>query len=128
MIKKIKQKLGKLQAAVREVQKTHLRSSEWGSVRDVHLEEFGECAACGSKKNLQVHHIKPFHLHPELELDPTNLITLCMDEWDCHLNLGHGGSFRAYNPNIVTDATEFKSAPTVRTKIISEAKRMRKSS
>lgn len=126
MIKKVKQTLTKIHAVVREVQKTHLRSPEWRTVRDAHLAEFGECAACGSKKSLQVHHIKPFHLHPELELESSNLITLCMEEWNCHLSLGHGGSFRSYNPNITSDASEFKRTPPVRKMIISDAKRMRR--
>lgn len=128
MIKKIKQTVTKIQAAARELKKSHLRSPEWDSVRDAHLEKFEECAACGSKKSLQVHHIKPFHLYPELELDPANLVTLCMDEWDCHLDLGHGGSFKAYNPEVLRDAKEFRSTPPAREMIVSEAKRMRKNS
>ena len=53
---------------------------------------------------MNVHHKKPFHLFPELELESTNLITLCMDgDKDCHIKLGHGGSFKAYNPNVEED-------------------------
>jgi 5-methylcytosine-specific restriction endonuclease McrA len=47
---------------------------------------------------VQVHHKKPFHLHPELELDPANLVTLCMTSSnECHLRIGHSGDFKAYN-------------------------------
>ena len=62
------------------------------------------CRGCGTKKHLQVHHKKPFHLHPELELDPKNLITLCMDVWRCHIELGHSGDWKAYNPHVEDDA------------------------
>jgi len=100
----------KLRSQVREVGKTHLRSSYWANVREKFLEDNPLCAACASHKSLQVHHIKPFHLHPELELDPTNLITLCMDVTECHLIVGHGDSFRCYNPNVREDAQRFKEA------------------
>lgn len=79
------------------------RSNEWPKLEKSHLEANPFCACCSSKNNLQVHHKKPFHLHPELELDPTNLITLCMDN-DCHLLVGHGDSFKAYNPDVESDA------------------------
>lgn len=84
------------------------RSHEWPKVEKLHLSKFPACAACGSIKKPQVHHMKPFHLHPELELDPTNLITLCMDN-DCHLLVGHGDNFRAYNPNVQEDAAYVNS-------------------
>lgn len=80
------------------------RSPKWPSVEKKHLKRQPTCAACGGNMNLNVHHKKPFHLFPELELEPTNLITLCMDgDKDCHIKLGHGGSFKAYNPNVEED-------------------------
>lgn len=79
------------------------RSSEWPKVEKEHLKNFPTCASCGTDKHIQVHHKKPFHLHPELELDPNNLISLCMEN-DCHLYVGHGDDFKAYNPNVVEDA------------------------
>jgi hypothetical protein len=98
----------KIQSQIREVGKIHLRSSKWGSVRDNFLEGNLFCAACGSHKHLQVHHVQPFHLNPALELDVTNLLVLCMDELDCHLLLGHGDSFRCYNPNVREDVAKFR--------------------
>jgi 5-methylcytosine-specific restriction endonuclease McrA len=75
---------------------------------------------------LQVHHIVPFSTAPDLELEPSNLITLCMGEFDCHLRLGHGGSFRHYNPLVVEDATEFREAEVHRrTALIKEARARR---
>lgn len=79
------------------------RSSHWPTVKNKFVKSNPKCAACGSTTNLDIHHIKPFHLHPDLELDTTNLITLCMDN-HCHLLIGHGNSFKAYNPNIIEDA------------------------
>jgi hypothetical protein len=50
---------------------------------------------------LNVHHVLPFHLKPELELDPSNLITLCSSlDKNCHLDIGHGDNFRAYNASV----------------------------
>jgi hypothetical protein len=81
------------------------RSDKWPEVRKAHLLLFPTCAVCGTKKLLQVHHKKPFHLEPELELDPNNLITLCEDTGhNCHLVFGHLDSFESYNPDVVADA------------------------
>lgn len=80
------------------------RASGWAKVEKEFLSKNPVCAICGTNKKLNVHHKKPFHLHPELELDETNLITLCMGGKECHLLIGHGNLFRAYNPNIETDA------------------------
>lgn len=79
------------------------RSSKWPALEKSFKKAHPLCACCGSNVRVQVHHKKPFHLHPELELDPKNLISLCMGERDCHLVIGHGNSFKAYNPNIDHD-------------------------
>ena len=87
------------------------RSPHWPAVQHAHLKVEPACAVCGGGLNLNVHHKKPFHLFPELELDPTNLITLCMDgDKDCHIKLGHGGNFKAYNPNVVEDVATVKAS------------------
>ena len=83
------------------------RSNKWPAVRKAYLVDHGTCAACGSVNKLEVHHIKPFHLHPELELDPTNFISLCESGdhgINCHLQVGHLGNFKNENPNVVRDA------------------------
>lgn len=80
------------------------RSGHWPAVRKAHLKLFPVCQVCSGKKNLQVHHKRPFHLHPELELDPKNLITLCEHGTDCHIVFGHAGDFKGYNPNVEADA------------------------
>ncbi len=79
------------------------RSSQWPTARRKHLEIQPMCQCCGGTKNLNVHHIEPFHINPERELDPTNLITLCEDGvggTNCHLLVGHGGNWKHVNPNV----------------------------
>lgn len=88
-------------AAVREhVVKRFSRSPQWSTLRKNFLRENPKCKACGSTVSLQVHHVRPFHIDPALELDHTNLITLCMSKNECHLRLGHGDNFKAFNPLI----------------------------
>ena len=86
-----------------------VRSSQWETVRKNHLKSSPACAACGCDQHLQVHHIVPFHLDRSLELDPNNLITLCegKGEHQCHLNIGHLGNFKNYNPRVVEDSVKF---------------------
>lgn len=86
------------------------RSPLWPKVERAYRKLHPVCECCGSKLRLNVHHKKPFHLYPELELEPTNLITLCMDPLkECHLKIGHGDDFKDYNPNVVEDVTELHS-------------------
>lgn len=80
------------------------RSPEWAKVRKVHIEHSPICAVCGSVKKVEVHHKKPFHLYPELELDPSNLISLCegkeFSSIICHLTFGHLGNYKDENPMV----------------------------
>ena len=82
------------------------RSKEWPKVRRDFLKKHPICSVCNGKKKLEVHHKQPFHLHPDLELDQTNLITLCENEKfvNCHLFVGHLGNFKSWNINVVEDA------------------------
>jgi len=98
-------------ALVREhVSKAFNRSPRWPEARKKFLETHPICAACLDATRLQVHHVKPFHLRPELELDPQNFMTLCMGPNECHLKLGHGDSFQSYNPNVRENARDFRVA------------------
>lgn len=94
------------------------RSREWARVAKEHLLREPRCVACGYRgKKLQVHHIKPFHLHPQLELDPQNLITLCEARGrEHHLLLGHLDAWESYNDHIRADVKHFyrKSAAQIR--------------
>jgi len=92
------------------------RSPKWDSVRKRHLKNNPDCAACGSTKNVQVHHIRPFHLFPQLELEPSNFITLCETDMDGknnvnenhHLHLGHNGNFHNNNDKVLNDVDNFR--------------------
>jgi hypothetical protein len=91
-----------LQHALRDGGTIVRRSGKWPEVEREFLTKNPTCAACGGKVNLNAHHIKPFHLDPAAELDPTNLITLCMErDLHCHLLIGHGNDFQAFNPDVV---------------------------
>lgn len=82
------------------------RSPRWPACRRFHLASEGWCRQCGGSLNLEVHHIVPYHLHPELELVDSNLITLCERiGHQCHLRRGHLGNWKSYNPNIRAEAT-----------------------
>ena len=86
-----------------------LRSPQWASVRKSHLLNDPVCRACNGTDKLQVHHIRPFHLYPELELDPSNLMTLCeSSDKECHLILGHNGNFKDYNAEVLSDVKQYR--------------------
>ena len=88
----------------------HARSPLWASVAKAHRLIEPGCVVCGYKgRKVQVHHIKPFHLHPLLELDPHNLITLCEARGrEHHLLLGHLGDWESYNEHIREDVKRFR--------------------
>lgn len=87
----------------------HPRSPRWPRTRLIHLAAEPFCKFCGHTNDLEVHHISPFHLHPELELDQTNLITLCEAvPQECHLHIGHLGNWKNFNPNVREQAIQTK--------------------
>lgn len=77
------------------------RSPGWGRLRGEYLRDHPRCECCGADDDLDVHHVRPVHLWPELELDRGNLLTMC---GRCHLLLGHLGSWRSYNRRVREDA------------------------
>ena len=102
------------------------RSSGWRKVEKEHLLAEPRCRACGGIKLLQVHHKQPFHEFKNLELDPNNLITLCMGEFECHLKIGHGDDWQMYNPNVIDDCRTALTRPEWRSTVEARAKRNRK--
>lgn len=82
------------------------RSGKWSEVRKDFLKLHPACEACGVKDDLNVHHIKPFHQFPELELDPSNLITLCRKH---HFEVGHLGNWRTANATVRADAAKIRT-------------------
>lgn len=87
------------------------RSPDWPRVAKEHLLREPACVACGYQgQGIQVHHIKPFHLSPDLELDPQNLITLCEAKGrEHHFLLGHLADWESYNPNVRHDVRRFRN-------------------
>lgn len=133
----------KVQSALHEAAKRHPlvaraigekpRSSEWPKVEKAWLAMPGhdECAACGEKGKLNVHHRFPFNAFPECELDiegkstpdgKPNFITLCVGLNLDHIWIGHGDSFVWYNPHVVSDAADLRSHPERREEIQARAK------
>lgn len=78
------------------------RSPKWKEVRSRHLVTQPVCQVCGTSKGLEVHHIKPVHLYPLLELALDNLITLCETN-QCHFLVGHCRDWKSYNPTVIRD-------------------------
>ncbi len=80
------------------------RSTHWATVRKEHLKRECQCQWCGTFQNLEVHHCIPFHMDHAMELDQSNLITLCENgdgHENCHFHHGHNGtSWSDFNPNI----------------------------
>lgn len=121
MINRIRHAAHLVQAALHEAKKKVARSPHWAKVEHEHLAKNPQCLACGGVERLQVHHIQPFHLHPELELEPSNLVTLCMGEHECHLEIGHGGDFKKYNPIVVACAMSARKDPQLFDKIVEQS-------
>jgi hypothetical protein len=91
------------------------RSSRWPAVRKAHILAHPTCEVCGGTTVLAAHHIEPFHLRPSLELEPSNLMTLCERKGygiNCHLLVGHLGNYKRINRDSVIDAAVWKSKLT----------------
>ena len=78
------------------------RSGKWPAFRRKYLAMHPTCAACGCTDQVEPHHIHPFHLHPDKELDAENLISLC-EKHGCHLAFGHNYDWHAFNPHVAED-------------------------
>ena len=97
------------------------RSPRWYSLRRRVLRGANGCEACATMTGLQVHHVKPVYTHPELELDPSNLLVLCRT---CHLLIGHGGSWMHINPMARDSADTLRANPQLRATILSVARKV----
>lgn len=56
-----------------------------------------DCSFCGSKVNLNRHHIIPQLAAPQLINERTNLIVLCRS---CHQVVGHKNNWKRFNPYV----------------------------
>lgn len=87
------------------------RSPAWREIRKTHLKKQNCCKACGRNDELEVHHIVPVHINRDLELDLSNLITLCEK---CHFIFGHLCNFKSWNVDVVKDCDDFYKKVTKR--------------
>lgn len=76
------------------------RSPQWPRARAEHLKRQPACAVCGTTSGVEVHHVRPLHLFPELELDPQNMRSLCRED---HWTFGHGRDWSAWNAKVDLD-------------------------
>jgi len=106
-----------------EKAKTHgkARSKEWPKVRKDYLKKHPKCFICLGITHLNVHHVQSFASHPELELEESNLITLCENKGggiNCHLAFGHLGNFKSINKDVREDAKIWRLKILNRPKLI----------
>ena len=73
-------------------------TSEWGIV-------VTPCAWCGSERRLEVHHIQPQHVRPDLAKDTNNMVVLCRT---CHFTVGHKNDWRRVFTNVMAVIKEGK--------------------
>jgi hypothetical protein len=90
-----------------------VRSTAWPDVAKDFRIAHPYCAACGGTEQLNIHHKFPFHYvvlcqRPDLELDPRNLLTLCVHH-DCehHVLIGHLDDYESYNPCVLEFVKEY---------------------
>lgn len=89
------------------------RSDHWRSLEKRTIKAHSFCSACSRKHQLEVHHKKPFALHPTEELNPSNLIVLCLR---CHLLVGHLDDWKSFNHYVESDAKIWSNKITKRPK------------
>jgi len=82
------------------------RSDKWPEVRKKFLALNPECKVCSTKENLEAHHVQVFHLHPDRELDFSNLIALCRTH---HFEWGHYFNWSSWNENVRADVATFNA-------------------
>lgn len=87
------------------------RSPKWRQTKKAFAKFSPKICPCGSKKRIQLHHVIPFHIAPELELDFSNLIWLCSK---CHLLIAHLRFFPSWNEDVRKDMEWLKQKITNR--------------
>jgi len=67
----------------------------------LYIKDNRQCVLCGCTRNLEVHHIIPVSVCPELACEPLNFMTLCdTGNHGCHCHFGHLGAFIRFNPRL----------------------------
>lgn len=87
------------------------RSPKWQTVRDRFIRANPRCAACGRSQELEAHHVVPYQIRPELELDESNLVSFCRA---CHFAVGHGYDWTAWRPDCRRLARQMLETPISR--------------
>lgn len=82
------------------------RSPRWDAARKAWLKEHPECEVSGATKELEVHHVVPFHERPELELDPGNFMTLARPY---HFLVGHFCNWSKVNLDARKEAARWRA-------------------
>jgi putative intracellular protease/amidase len=79
------------------------RSAQWPAFRAEYAKtHLPVCAICGGTAALNLHHLRPFHAFPELELVESNVVWLCNKNL-CHIRVGHLSNFQSINPKGAED-------------------------
>ena len=81
------------------------RSGKWPKVRGEYLQTHPYCEVCGAK-HPDVHHVESYSRRPDLEIEPSNLISLGR-ECGCHELFGHLKRWESENPNCRKDVAEW---------------------
>lgn len=63
------------------------------------------CAACGDYRRVELHHIVPVSVSPELMCIDTNIVPLCHTH---HFIIGHLSNWNNYNPHVLADINRFR--------------------
>lgn len=73
------------------------RSPEWSKTKREFEKLYPKvCEFCGTTKKMNLHHLKPFNLFPDLENDFNNLLWACRD---CHFIFCHLKFWGSYDLN-----------------------------
>ena len=85
------------------------RSSKWSSVRKQYLKLNPNCAVCGKEnrflKSNEIHHCIPIFWDKSLELQESNLITLCPEH---HFLFGHLMDWKSFAKDVRIDSEIWK--------------------
>lgn len=85
------------------------RSRLWPALEKDFLRNNPTCHSCGGTKKLVVHHVIPYHYDTFLELEDSNLMTLCTDEKygiNCLKFCGYRGTYSLHNNEDARDVAE----------------------
>ena len=82
------------------------RSPDWPRVRAAHLKREPDCQVCGTRRNVEVHHIVPVEWDRMQELSLENVITLCRNH---HWTFGHLCDWNSVNQYVVSDCETWRA-------------------